>query len=490
MDTDESSLHSALENAHDKYTLRNPRSLKAHQEACIYLPGGNTRSVLHANPFPLTFSSGNGGTLTSLDGHRYKDFLGEYSAGIFGHSNPRIAAAIQTTMSRGWNFGGLSTHEAVLARRVCERFQLGMVRFTNSGTEANTMALAAALAFAQLQSGTGLKRKILVFSNAYHGATLSFPMSIVMELRREGEDNSNGHFPPMATTNLPHDFVFAPFNNIPETQAIIEALIPSANASLSAILVEPVQGAGGCRPASRKFLNYLREVADTHSAILIADEVMTSRLAPRGMCAKWGIRPDLMTLGKWIGGGMSFGAFGGKREIMELFDPTSSSSAAAKLSHAGTFNNNVLSMAAGCVALDICDSETIKDLSALGEDVKKLIKEALYQYGVAIPPGADEEYEELEIDSFDESSHLLAEKVGTRMFVTGHGSLVNVRFHGGDADMWQGLFYHHMLEQNIYLATRGYMALTLETTNEDVNNLVKAVTGFVRRYSSDLKKSS
>lgn len=480
--------HPALKDAHARYTLRNPASQEAYKDGCTYLAGGNTRSVLHASPFPLTFISGHGSTLTSLDGDTYTDFLGEYSAGIFGHSNGRIAETVAATMTHGWNFGGLTTHEKRLAHGVSQRFGLDRVRFTNSGTEANTMALAAALAFVQARSGTATKKKVLVFSNAYHGGTLAFPMKLIKETRRRrleemgrrGAGDEEGAATPLPTTNLPHDFVFAPYNNVDETISIVDGLLSSGTtSSLAAILVEPVQGSGGCRPASIEFLKYLREVADIHSALLIADEVMTSRLAFGGICMeRTGIRPDLMTLGKWIGGGMSFGAFGGRRDVMEQFNPVSGT-----LSHAGTFNNNVLSMAAGNVGLEICTQERLRDLSSLGVSLKQGIWRVLSEYGLL----RDDDGDAAEIDTFDETASDVVSQGRPRMFVTGYGSLVNVRFQGRDADVWQSLFFHHMLEENIYLSARGYMALTLELTQKDVTNFVDVVEKFVSRYSTELE---
>lgn len=155
--TPSSTLETALEQAHEQYTRKHALSRKSHEEASRYMPGGNTRTVLFANPFPLTIESGNGCHLTTVEGVRYTDFLGEYTAGIYGHSHPQIKAAVQTALEGGWNYGGHSKMEAQLARTVCERFPaMELVRFVNSGTEANTMALATALAV------TG-RKKVLLF---------------------------------------------------------------------------------------------------------------------------------------------------------------------------------------------------------------------------------------------------------------------------------------------------------------------------------------
>ena len=292
----------------------------------------------------MTFASGNGGTLISLDGHSYIDFLGEYTAGIYGHNNAAIRSAIDEALNKGWSFGGNNIYEKELAKLICQRFQptMELVRFTNSGTEANMMAVALAMVW------TG-RKKILVFQGGYHGATLSFRV------------------PPTGAThqsvNLPHEWVVAIYNDIAKTKDILSAL-PSD--SLAAILVEPMLGNAGAIPGSLPFLEFLRGYASSHGALLIFDEVMTSRLSYRGLGHKLGIQPDLMTLGKWGGGGMSFGAFGGKANIMALFDPTKIGS----LAHAGTFNNNVISMAAGCAGCKVLDEETTDRLNSLGEMLK------------------------------------------------------------------------------------------------------------------------
>lgn len=341
----------ALAEAHSIYTRLNPSSLKAHQSARQHQPGANTRTVLHANPFPITFASGSGCTLTSLDGHTYIDFLGEYTAGIYGHDNATIRAAIDEALTRGWSLGGNNIYEKELAKLVCERFTptMELVRFTNSGTEANMMAIATAIAW------TG-RNKILVFRGGYHGATLAFRVPPKLSATK--------------SVNLPHEWVVGTYNDIAQTEQVLSALSPE---SLAAILVEPMLGNAGAIPGSLPFLQFLRSYASSHGALLIFDEVMTSRLSYRGLGYKLGIKPDLMTLGKWVGGGMSFGAFGGRRDIMEMYDPTKSGG----LAHAGTFNNNVISMAAGCAGCKVLDEETTNRLNDLGELLKEMVTDAI-----------------------------------------------------------------------------------------------------------------
>jgi glutamate-1-semialdehyde 2,1-aminomutase len=291
--------------------------------------------------------------------------------------------------------------------------------------------------------------------------------------------------------NLPHEFVVAPFNNIPETQEVLDALPPD---SLGAILIEPVQGSGGCRPASPEFLKYLRQTADKLGALLVIDEVMTSRLGPSGATATIGLKADLMTLGKWIGGGMTFGAFGGRSDIMALFDPAL---APRGLAHPGTYNNNVFSMSAGIVGLDIFNSDTVSKLNSRGDRMKAAITKILFEAGIYLSEHATLLTDVIEMDSLKTKTILYSgssegavpSMTLPRMFISGRGSMLNVRFAGADAELWQNLYYHHMLEKGIYLASRGYTPLHLEITDEDVNIYVNAVSDFVRKHGAELRQN-
>jgi glutamate-1-semialdehyde 2,1-aminomutase len=474
---EQSYIASAVSDAHSKFLASNPSSAKAHNGALDHMPGGNTRTVLYTQPFPLSIKSGTGNTLTSADGRTYIDFLGEYSAGLFGHSHPIIADAIATALKSGWNFGGETLYEKELARKITARFSDGgmeLVRFTNSGTEANTMAIAAAIAW------TGGRKKVLVFSNSYHGSTFIFPMAMC----RWAHSKSSGP-PPSMTLNMPHDFVVAPFNNIAETKAIVDDLPKD---SLAAIIIEPVQGSGGCRPVIPDFMAYLRETATKLGALLIIDEVMTSRLGLSGCLATLGLKADLMTLGKWLGGGMTFGAFGGRRDIMAMFDPARGSKG---LLHPGTFNNNVLSMSAGIASIDIYNEQKVEELNARGNRMKEGITRILFETGLYPQEQAQYLKDVREVDSFETGTRIFTgndEIVPLpKMLISSRGSMLNVRFTGSDAELWHNLYYHCMMEKGIYLASRGYTPLNLEITDENVDLFVDAVKEFVTLHLGELK---
>ena len=312
------SLNLAIESARSRYTSANPLSQAADESAERYLPGGNTRTVLHYHPFPLTMVAGDGAELTDLDGHRYVDFVGEYSAALFGHSNDVIKSAIHEALDNGVAMGAPTPYERELAGLLCERFpSLEQVRFCNSGTEANLMALTTARVL------TG-RDKLLAFNDAYHGGVIKFLGG-------------------QSALNMPFDFVLADYNDIEGTAE----LIGQVGDELAAVIIEPILGAGGNIQGNRRFLEMLRRMTKEVGALLIFDEVKTARLGAAGIQGMVGIEPDLTTLGKFIGGGLPTGAFGGSAEIMAQFNPKLKGA----LAHAGTFNNNVCSMAAGCAAI-------------------------------------------------------------------------------------------------------------------------------------------
>jgi glutamate-1-semialdehyde 2,1-aminomutase len=311
-------LKHAIKDARARYASANPRSKAADKHAAKFMPGGNTRSVLHYDPFPLTMARGEGAELIDLDGHRYADFLCEYSAGLFGHSDKIIRAAVHEAIDRGVVMGAPTHYERELAGLLCDRFSsIEKIRFCNSGTEANLMAITTA------RMVTG-REKIIVFDGAYHGGVIKFP-------------NGNSAF------NVPYDFVVSEYNDTERTEELIRQL----DTELAAVLVEPILGAGGNIPGTREFLKMLRKETRKVGALLIFDEVKTARIGPAGIQGLMRVKPDLTTLGKFIGGGMPTGAFGGNAKIMSHYNPKKPGA----WNHAGTFNNNVCSMAAGAAGI-------------------------------------------------------------------------------------------------------------------------------------------
>jgi glutamate-1-semialdehyde 2,1-aminomutase len=415
-------LDDALAEAREGYVRRRPNSLARHVEAAAVMPGGNTRSVLYHGPFPFTALRGEGCRIEDADGLTYVNLAGEYTAGLFGHSHPAIRAAVLRALDGGVNLTAHNSYEARFAGLVCDRFPgIQKVRFTNSGTEANLMALACATI------ATG-RRTILAFEGGYHGSLLTFPKGA-------------------AAVNVPHQVVLAPYNDLAAAQALARAHA----AGLAAIILEPMLGGGGCIPAEPGFLAGLRALADETGAVLVFDEVMTSRLSPGGLQQATGVTPDLTTLGKYVGGGMSFGAFGGRDALMALFDPRR----ADAVPHAGTFNNNTLTMSAGIAAL----AEVYTPAVALAHNARG--------------------------DALRAALAAIAARHAVPVQVTGLGSMM--AFHilprpPRDADdvaaghqALKELLFLDLLERGFYVARRGMVALSLAVGEAELAGFTEAV---------------
>lgn len=311
-------LSAAVAQLEERYRKENPKSLAQFENACRWLPAGSTRATVFYAPFPLTIRKGEGAYVEDLDGHRYRNFVGEFTAGLYGH-DPVLLNKILSELGRtGMMLSGPSEYEAKLAEVICSRFKsCEKVRFCNSGTEANLLALG-------LARNATERDAVLVFKGAYHGGFLTF-----------GD--------PDGALNVPLRTVKATYNDIEGTRELIR----KNREILGAVIIEPMMGAGGCIPASKAFLQMLREETAKSDIVLIFDEVMTSRLSPSGLQGVHGIKPDLTSFGKYMGGGFSFGAVGGAERIMSLLDAR----VEGALPHPGTFNNNVASMIGGYFAL-------------------------------------------------------------------------------------------------------------------------------------------
>ena len=344
--TTESAFVGVVERMRRDTADRNPASRAEHERARAVLPGGSTRTILHHAPFPLTFVSGEGGNLTDADGHTYVDLVGDYTAGLLGHSEKRVHAAVAEALATNTSVGGVHPAEIRFAELVCNRFGHQRVRFTNSGTEANLMAIT----LSRVVTGRSM---IMVMYGGYHGGVFYY---------------SHGNAP----WNAPFPTVVAPYNDLEGC----EQLISEYALDLAAVIVEPMLGSG-CVPADARFLSGLANATQQVGAILITDEVMTSRHGPRGLADLLGVRPDIATYGKYFAGGFSIGAFAGRADLLDHFDASKPDS----IPHAGTFNNNVATMSAGCVVLsELFTSDTAITLTARGEDLRARIDDVLHQH--------------------------------------------------------------------------------------------------------------
>lgn len=419
-------LDNALAATIDRYTVANRSSAAKHQLACAALPGGNTRTVLHFDPFPLVMERGRDASLWDVDGHRYTDFTGEFTAGLFGHSNDTIHTAIKKTLDEGILLCAPNEREQQLAQLLCDRFpSVDSVRFCNSGTEANLMSITAARAYTR-------KSHILVFDGGYHGGVFLFG---------DGQ-NSN---------NAPYPFILGNYNSPDETRSLIKQHADS----LAAVLVEPMLGTGGAIPAEPDFLTAIREACTENNVVLIFDEVMTSRISRGGLQHHYGVIPDMTSFGKYLGGGMTFGAFGGQLDIMAQFDPRQTN----HLPHAGTFNNNVLTMTAGVTALrDIYTPEVADSFTDKGEQFRTRLQSIAKTCGAAV-----------EISGVGSlmAIHFTTEPIATRTPV----KAVNPKL--------RQLFHLAMLNAGMYMNKQGYMALMLPLMTEDYDGFASLFEEFL-----------
>jgi len=396
--------------------VRTPRSRALFERATRSLPGGSTRTTVYGAPYPPYLVEGDGLRVRDADGNEYRDFLGNYTALILGHAHPAVVAAVTAQVRRGSAFGAPTEVEVELAEELCRRMpSLERLRFTASGTEATMFALRAARAF----TGRDLVAR---FERAYHGThdvAMAGTPGVPLALRG-------------SVVELPWG----------DPEGVARALA-GRERDVAAIIIEPVQGAGGIRAAEPAFLAYLRELADRSGALLIFDEIISFRVGPGGVQERVGVRPDLTTLGKIIGGGYPLAAFGGRAAVMEQFDARRGGG----LSHGGTYNGAPVAAAAGLATLGELTPPRYVELDRRGARLREAVAR-----GFSAGSG------------------------GSR--IEGVASLFQV-WAGGSAvapagrepsEFWLGL-----LLDGFYLAPRGMGALATPATDRDVDELAAAI---------------
>jgi glutamate-1-semialdehyde 2,1-aminomutase len=343
----------------NEYLAKTSRSRGLHEDAVAVMPGGNSRTTTFFDPYPFYIQRGQGAHVWDVDGVDRLDFNGNYTSLILGHAHPDVVKAAQDAAALGMSFPGPTDHEIRLAELLTRRVpSLESVRFTNSGTEATMNAVRAARAF------TG-RPKIAKFEGAYHGTHDWVLVSVAPDPKAAGGRRrpkavaSSAGIPPAVLKHV----VVLPWNDAEACEQIIE----KEGSKLAAVLVDPLLGVGGIIPPVEGFLKLLREVTERHGIVLVFDEVISFRIAWGGAQERFGVRPDLTTLGKIIGGGLPVGAFGGRAEIMAAYDPRKGG---ARIGHGGTFNANPMTMAAGVATMNAVTPEAYSRLDALGDRLR------------------------------------------------------------------------------------------------------------------------
>jgi glutamate-1-semialdehyde 2,1-aminomutase len=431
----------------DQYVAGTPRSGQMQDEARRYLPGGSSRGTAYFAPYPHFIERGEGHYLVDADGNRLLDFMINATSLILGHAHPDIVRALQSQAASGTAFTGPTESQVRLARTLTERIpSVDSIRFTNSGTEGTMMAIRAARAF------TG-RRKIAKFEGGYHGSHEYVSVSVHPPLEKLDPAGPTPipEYPGMSPGIL-EDVVVLPYNDLEWCQRVLR----QHGDEVACLIMEPVASSFGYLPAQADFLRGMRDLTSELGIVLVFDEVQSFRVSAGGAQEALGVIPDLTALGKTIGGGMPVGAFGGRHELMDLFDPTGG----AALAHAGTFNANPMTMVAGQVAMDHLTPEVIQRLNTLGEQLRAKLRAV---------------FDELEV----------------KAQVTGIGSLFGIHFTSeeivdyrtvvrGDGQMRKAVFTG-LLNEGVLLQSGNAGSLNVLTTEAEVDTLVDATRRVVHR---------
>jgi glutamate-1-semialdehyde 2,1-aminomutase len=338
------------------------------QEACKYIPGGvnsPVRAFRGVGGEPIFFQKAAGAYATAADGRRFIDYVGSWGPMILGHAHPQVIKAVQDVAADGLSFGAPTELETMLARRVIELMpSIELVRFVSSGTEATMSAIRLARGF------TG-RDTIVKFEGCYHGHSDSLLIKAGSGALTLGIPTSPGV--PKALANYT---VTLNFNDADQVREAFREI----GAQVACVIVEPIAGNMNCVPPAPGFLEALRSECDRAGALLIFDEVMTGfRVALGGAQALYGVRPDLTTLCKIIGGGMPVGAFGGRRDIMERLAPL------GPVYQAGTLSGNPVAMTAGLTTLGLLAAPGFHQrLQASTDDLIRRLAESAAAAGIAL----------------------------------------------------------------------------------------------------------
>ena len=431
----------------DRFVRSTPVSQSKQAEAQKYLPGGSSRGTAFFDPYPHFIERGEGHYIYDADGNRLLDFMINATSLILGHAHPDVTAAIQEQAARGTAFTGPTDPQVRLAKILTERVpSLDLIRFTNSGTEGTMMAIRAARAY------TG-RQKIAKFEGGYHGAHEYVSVSVrppAEKLDPSGPTPIAEH--PGLPDSILEQVIVLPYNDLDWCERVLRE-----NASeVACLIMEPVVSSFGYLPGDIEFLRGLRDLTTELGIVLIYDEVQSFRIAPGGAQETLGVVPDMTSFGKIIGGGTPVGAFGGRADIMELFDPTSG----AAIPHAGTFNANPVTMAAGEVVMNHLTPEVYDRMNALGGELRAKLRAV---------------FDEFEVPAQ----------------VTGIGSLFGIHFTSdeirdyrsvvnSDQTMRKALFTG-LLNEGILLQTGAAGAMNSLTATDDIDTLVDATRSVVER---------
>ncbi|MCC5664268.1 glutamate-1-semialdehyde 2,1-aminomutase [Nostoc sp. CHAB 5784] len=415
-------------------TIKTTKSQEVFAAAQNLMPGGVSspvRAFKSVGGQPIVFDRVKGAYIWDVDGNQYIDYVGTWGPAICGHAHPEVIAALHEALEKGTSFGAPSVLENVLAEMVIDAVpSIEMVRFVNSGTEACMGVLRLMRAFTK-------RDKIIKFEGCYHGHADTFLVKAGSGVATLGLPDSPG-VPKAATSTT----LTAPFNDLESVKALFE----ENRDEIAGVILEPVVGNAGFIAPDAGFLEGLRELTHEHGALLVFDEVMTGfRIAYGGAQEKFGVTPDLTTLGKVIGGGLPVGAYGGRRDIMSMVAP------AGPVYQAGTLSGNPLAMTAGIKTLELLQKPgTYEYLDRITKKLADGLLQIAKETGHGVCGGQISAMFGLFFTSGPVHNYEDAKKSDTAKF---------------------GRFHRGMLERGVYLAPSQFEAgfTSFAHTEEDIN---------------------
>jgi glutamate-1-semialdehyde 2,1-aminomutase len=426
----------------DAFRSSSSQSKALSERAKQVMPGGNSRLTVFQAPYPPYAVSGRGSVLVDAEGEERYDFINNYTSLLHGHADPDINAAVIEQLQRGSAFALPTEQEIDLAATLVDRVDaIEQVRFTNSGSEAVMMAIKAARAY------TG-KPAIISFEGSYHGSYDAAEASLPPSANALEADPQPFAFSAGTPQGVLENVIVLPFNDTDAFEAAVEA----NKARLGAVLVDPMPLRLGMTPATETFFTRIREVTNALGIAMIVDEVVNLRVAYRGMQSLYGVKGDLTTMAKIIGGGFPIGAVGGSAEVMSVFDPTGK----PKAPHGGTFNANPISMVAGSVAMAKFTAAEVERLNALGDTLRSAAGDVFTRAGI---PGQ----------------------------VSGRGSLFTILFHDRPLTNYRAAvhsrteqalataFYAEMLNHGIFMSSTLAGCLSTPMTQVEVDAFIAAM---------------
>ncbi len=425
------------------YPDSSPLSSKLFERARKVMPGGNTRTTVYIDPFPIYADRGEGCRVWDVDGNVYYDCINNFTAMIHGYGQPEAVAAVADQLPRGTAFGAPTVSEIELAELLVERLpSVDHIRFANSGTEGVMMAIKAARAFTD-------RPKIVKIEGAYHGSYDFAEVSLDSSPANWGDLPVSTAYAKGTPQGVLSDVIAVPFNDAEALRAVFGA----HGNEIAAVLIDPMPNRAGLIPARRDYLEALVETAHAAGALVIFDEVISFRLGYSGAQGLWGITPDLTALGKIIGGGFPVGAVAGRADVMAVFDPTRGKPA---LPHGGTFTANPVTMRAGLAAMQALTPDMFAHLDRIGDQLREGTNAALTKHGL---PGQ----------------------------CVGLGSLFKVHFTTSPISDYRSvyptqaerrkldLFHKGLLDRGVLSASYGLFALSTPMTETDAANILAAI---------------